>query len=292
MKKPVVVANSDVYHLPFPFFPVTITRFADREIRPYIEGDVTGKDVIYIASLYPETSDNVLEWMLTVDALKRKKVASITAVIPYMPYIRQSRVHRKGESLSAEVVAKMLSASGVDRILTFDLHNTSALSFFTVPVTHVSAISLLPSVVHVKAKDTIIVSPDEGSVPRAEYAVDLLHLPLVVLQKQRSLVVGDKMEKISLHDDVAGKTIVMVDDIISTGSTIAKAATLLKNHGAKDIIVFAVHAVFSGNAKEVLETAPIDRLIITDTLPRQLDVLPKKIERVSVAPLIQKAVVQ
>lgn len=290
MDDTVVVANTNIYNLPFPFLPVTITRFADGEIRPFVEGDVAAKKVIYTASMYPVPSDVILEWVLTIDAIKRKGAASITAVIPYMPYIRQSRVHREGESASAEAVSRILSTSGVERIITFDLHNESAVSFFTVSVTHLSALSLLPPFVTCDAR-TIVVSPDQGSAPRAKQASELLNIPLVVLHKKRSLVAGDLVEEITLRDDVTGTTAVIVDDIISTGTTIAKAVRLLKDHGCKKVVVFAVHAVFAGNAKEVLEKADIDRIIVTDTIPRVASDLPKGTEIVSIQPLLTQALV-
>src|SRR3989339_1524771 len=245
MDTTVVIADTNIYNLPFPFLPVTITRFADGEIRPFIEGEVAGKNIIYIASMYPVPSDIILEWLLTIDAMKRKGAKSITAVVPYMPYIRQSKVHRSGESASAEVVSQILSTSGVDRIITFDLHNDSAILFFTVPVVHLSALSLLPSLVSVDT-NTMVVSPDQGSAPRAKRASELLHLPLVVLTKKRSLVKGDIVEDLVLQDDVSGKTAIIVDDIISTGTTVAKATKLLKDHGCTKVIVFVVHAVFAG----------------------------------------------
>ncbi len=288
MDTTVVVANTNIYSLPFPFLPVTITRFADGEIRPFVESDFVGKKVVYVASMYPVPSDIILEWLLTIDAIKRKNAVSITAVVPYMPYIRQSKVHREGESRSAEVVSRILSTSGVDRIITFDLHNESALSFFRVHVVHLSALSLLPPLISVDAH-TIVVSPDQGSAPRAKRASELLHIPLVVLTKKRSLVAGDTVEELVLHDDVAGKSAIIVDDIISTGTTIAKAAILLKDNGCKKVIVFAVHAVFAGDAKSLLEHAGIDRLIVTDTIPRKSSDLPKGTEIVSIKPLLEEA---
>lgn len=288
MDDTVVIANTNIYSLPFPYVPVTITRFADGEIRPFIKRDVTGKKVVYVASMYPVPSDIILEWVLTIDAIKRKGASSITVLVPYMPYIRQSKVHREGESRSAEVVSRILSTSGVDKIITFDLHNESAISFFTIPVVHLSALPLLPPIVSVE-KTTIVVAPDQGSVPRAKCASELLHVPLVVLTKRRSLVSGDTVEEIVLHDDVHGKTVIIVDDIISTGTTIAKATALLKDNGCSKVIVFVIHAVFAGNAKHVLEQAGINRLIVTDTIPRDASHLPKGTEIISVKPLIQQA---
>jgi len=284
----IVIANTNVYGIPFPFLPVTITRFADGEIRPFVEHDIQGKNVVYVASMYPVPSDIILEWVLTIDAMKRKGASSITAIIPYMPYVRQSKVHREGESRSAEVVSRILSTSGVDRIMTFDVHNESALSFFTIPVRHISALSLLSPLISCDA-NTIVVSPDQGSAERAKRAAELLHVPLVVLHKKRSLTAGDVVEELNLQDDVDGKTAIIVDDIISTGSTIAKAVVLLKTHGCKKVIVFAVHAVFAGDAKQILEESSIDRLIVTNSIPRDSQYLPKGTEIVSIEPLLEKA---
>ena len=135
----------------------------------------------------------------------------------------------------------------------------------------------------------MVVSPDQGSAPRAKRASELLHLPLVVLNKKRSLVAGDTVEELVLHNDVQGKSAIIVDDIISTGSTIAKAVDLLRKNGCTKIIVFAVHAVFAGNAKQLLEEANIDRMIVTDTIPREKSDLPKGTEIVSIKPLLEQA---
>lgn len=288
MDNTVVIANTNIYSLPFPYVPVTITRFADGEIRPFIEQEIAGKKAVYVASMYPVPSDIILEWVLAIDAVKRKGITSITAVVPYMPYIRQSKVHREGESRSAEVVSRILSTSGVDKIITFDLHNESAISFFTIPVVHLSALSLLPPLV-THDDETIVVSPDQGSTPRAKIASELLHVPLVTLTKKRSLVAGDTVEEIALHDDVTGKKAIIVDDIISTGSTIVKATRLLKDHGVKQVTVFGVHAVFAGNAKQLLGGSGIDRLIVTDTIVRDTSHVPKGTEIVSIKPLLAQA---
>lgn len=267
---------------------IELTRFADGEVRPYISANVTTKHVVLKYPLYPDSSNALIQFLLIVDAIKRGNPECITAVIPYLPYVRQSRIHRNGESLSVEVIAHLLSASGIDRIITFDVHNESALSFFSIPVVHMSAISMIASQIQVD-KHTIVVSPDEGSSKRAEVAADELHVPLIVMEKERSLEKGDVIVRMDIHDDVKGKTAVIVDDIISTGWTIVHAATLLKQHGAKKVIVCAVHAILSGNAKSLLEHAGIDRLIVTDTIPRKSSDLPKGTEIVSIKPLLDQA---
>ncbi len=265
---------------------IELTRFADGEVRPYIPQNIAGKQIVLQCSLYPDPSKRIFELLLVVDALKRKHPKKITAIIPYLPYIRQSRIHRDGESLSAEVIAHLLSASGIDRMITFDVHNQSALSFFSIPVVHLSAISMIASQVHVD-KQTIAVSPDEGSAERAKIAADTLHVPLVVMEKERPLEKGDEITRMDINDDVNGKTAVIVDDIISTGGTIVHAATLLKKAGAKKVIVFVVHALFCGNAKSLLEQTKIDQLIVTDTIAKTIDELPKGTQIVSIAPLLQ-----
>lgn len=268
---------------------IELTRFADGEVRPYIQEDVCGKHVVFTHPLYPEIPDKLIQFLLIVDAIKRGKPKSITAVIPYLPYLRQSRVHRKGEPLSAKVLAHLLSTSGIDRVITIDVHNLSVLAFFSVPILHLSAMPLLAR--EVKAiKDTVIVSPDAGSAERAKEVADIVHCPLVTMKKKRSLEKGDVITNMAIHGDVRGKTAVIVDDIISTGGTIARAATLLKNRGAKKIIVIAVHGLFSAGAKRVLEHAEIDRLIVTDTIQRDKQDLPVGTETVSVAPLLEHAV--
>lgn len=289
IKVPVIISNSSAYSLPFSYLPVTITRFADGEIRPYVDVNITEKSVFYICSMYEVPSDVVMEWILTIDAIKRKNPKSITAIIPYMPYIRQSKVHRDGESKSAEVVAKILSSSGVDQIITFDFHNESALSFFSISVTHLSAVLLLPEIFQVD-DNTIVVSPDQGSANRARKAAELLHVPLVVLEKTRSYVNGDTVETMQIHDDVSGKRAIIVDDIISTGTTIVRATKLLREHHIARVEVFGVHAVFADHAKQLFDDATIDRIVVTDTIPKDIQDLPKQTEIVSIGTLLEQAI--
>jgi len=267
---------------------IELTRFADGEVRPYIPQDIAKKQVVLQYPLYPDPSEKLIELLFVVDALRRKHPQKITAVIPYLPYVRQSRIHREGESLSVEVIAHLLSTSGIDSMITFDVHNQSALSFFSIPVVHLSVIPFIASQVHA-GKQTIAVSPDEGSVERAKIAADTLHVPLVVMEKGRPLDKGDAINRMELHEEVVGKTAIIVDDIISTGGTIARAATLLRKAGAKKVIVFAVHAVFAGDAKGLLEKADIDRVIVTDTIPRAASDLPKGTEIVSIKSLLEQA---
>jgi len=265
---------------------IELTRFADGEVRPYISANVTKKHVVLNYPLYPDISNALIQFLLIADAIKRGNPKRITGVIPYLPYVRQSRIHRNGESLSFEVIAHLLSESGIDRMITLDVHNESALSFFSIPVVQISAISMIASQIQVD-KETIVVSPDQGSSKRAKVAADELHVPLVVMEKERPLEKGDEITRLEMNGDVVGKTAIIVDDIISTGTTIAKAAKLLKDNGCKKVIVFAVHAVFAGNAKSLLEQAKIDQLIVTDTIAKTIDELPKGTQIVSIAPLLQ-----
>jgi ribose-phosphate pyrophosphokinase len=268
-----------------------LTRFSDGEIRPWMQEDVRDKTVFVVESFSKPMDEYIMEMVLIGDAVKRCAPKRIIGVIPYMGYARQDKQHRIGEPISARLIAKFIEVSGFDEIIGVDLHNDAIVGFFQIPVTHISAMPVLMDAVKaLKSKSTVIVSPDVGGVRRARNAAYYMEADLIVMEKKRYLDRRDVSENFQIIGDVSGKTAVILDDIISTGGTIANSAYALKKAGAVSIIVCASHAVLSGEAKKVLEKAPIDRLIVTDTITHADSDYPKGTHIVPMAPRIAEAI--
>ena len=253
--------------LGIPLGNVDLTRFADGEIRPWIQEDVRDKTVFVLQSLSYDMDDHIMELCLMGDAIRRSAPKNMIAVIPYMGYARQDRQHRVGEPVSARVIAKFLEVSKFKEVITIDLHNDAIVGFFQVPVTHLSALSILGEEIQkFHLSDIVVVAPDVGGVKRARNLAYILDVPMVVMEKKRFLDRHDKSEACQIIGDVAGKSVVIIDDVISSGGTIINGAQSLKNSGATSVTVLVTHAVCAGNAFENVSKAPIDRMIITDTI--------------------------
>lgn len=264
---------------------IDIGRFSDGEIDVWIKEDVNNSNVFIIQSTPKPTSDNILELALIADALKRSGAHKITAVIPYLSYSRKEKQSRTGEPISAKVVADIITSSGINKIITIDLHADAIVGFFNAPVIHLSAQSILAERVRgEKLNSPIIVSPDVGGVRRARNFASLLKLPLVVIEKRRHPNMRDTIEILSMSGQIAKDSAVIIDDIISTGSTIIESALALKKEGVKKVIVCASHGVFASSALENLEKSLIDKIFVTDTISK--NITSDKIEIVSTADLI------
>jgi len=270
---------------------VELTRFADGELRPWVKDDVRDKIVFVLESLSFPMDEHVMELALLGDAIRRSAPRTMVAVVPYMGYARQDKQHRVGEPISARVIAKFLEVSKFKEVITVDLHNDAIVGFFQVPVTHVSALSELAKAVSKESLENgIVVSPDVGGVKRARNFAYALDLPMIVMEKKRFIDRHDTTESYQILGDVAGKKAIIIDDIISTGGTTAQAAISLKAAGATSVIVCATHAVCAGDAATTLTAAPIDRLIVTNTIALPEDRKPARLETVSVAPVIAQAI--
>ncbi|KKS88998.1 MAG: Ribose-phosphate pyrophosphokinase [Microgenomates group bacterium GW2011_GWC1_43_11] len=277
--------------LGIPLGNVDLTRFADGEIRPWIQEDVRDKTVFVLQSLSYDMDDHIMELCLMGDAIRRSAPKNMIAVIPYMGYARQDRQHRVGEPVSARVIAKFLEVSKFKEVITIDLHNDAIVGFFQVPVTHLSALSILGEEIQkFHLSDIVVVAPDVGGVKRARNLAYILDVPMVVMEKKRFLDRHDKSEACQIIGDVAGKSVVIIDDVISSGGTIINGAQSLKNSGATSVTVLVTHAVCAGNAFENVSKAPIDRMIITDTINWSGKKLPSFVSVVSVAPQIADAI--
>jgi ribose-phosphate pyrophosphokinase len=270
---------------------VNLERFADGELRPWIQEDVRDKTVIVIESLFNPIDEHVMELVLMGDALRRMAPKNMIAVIPYMGYSRQDKLHRIGEPVSARVIAKFLEVSMFSEIIAVDLHNDAIVGFFEVPVMHVSALPMLADKVKsMNLKDAVIISPDVGGVKRARNLAYLLDMDMVVMEKRRFLDKHDTSEMYQIIGDVKGKTAVIIDDIISTGGTTAAAATSLMEAGATSVVAMTTHGVLAGPAKDKLSQAPIAKVICSNSIDIPKEKQFEKLEVISLAPLLADAI--
>lgn len=285
------LAKSIAKKLATPVGALELSRFSDGEVRPWINEDVRDKTVFVVQSFSKPMDEYIMEMALIGDAVRRCAPKRTIGVIPYMGYARQDKQHRIGEPISARVIAKFLEASGFNEVISVDLHNDAIVGFFQIPVSHLSAMPVLVDAVKaLNLKNPAVVSPDVGGVRRARNAVYRMDADLIVMEKKRFLDRKDVSENFQIIGDVSGKTAIILDDIISTGGTIANSAQALRDAGAASVVVCASHAVLSGDAKKILEKAPIDRLIVTDTITHAPSEYPRGTQVVSIAPNVASAI--
>lgn len=271
--------------------PMIVKNFADGEIYVQVQESIRGDDVFVIQPLCNPVNENLVELLIIIDAFKRASAKTITAVIPYYGYARQDRKTSGREAITAKLVADVLTTAGADRILAMDLHTGQIQGFFNILVDHIFATPVLVDYIkglNLPASDIVAVSPDTGGVPRTRYFAKEINCSLAIIDKRRDR----HNEAIASHviGDVKDKICIMFDDIIDTAGTICEAARVLKENGAKDVYVCAAHPVFSGPALTRLENAPIKEIIVTNTIPLDIDNLPAKIKQLSVAPLLGEAI--
>lgn len=272
--------------------PTTAYDFANGETFVRFEESVRGVDAFVIQAHPAPINHWLMEQLLMVDALKRASAKRITVVAPFFPYARQDKKHKGREPISARLVTDLYKAAGANRVMSVDLHTPQIQGFFDGPVDHLWALPMLAD--HVKerwgSEDLTVVSPDSGRVRVADIWADRLGAPLAIIHKRRDPNVPNQVSVHELVGEVAGRTCVLVDDMIDTGGTIVAAAKALKENGAKRVIVAATHAVFSHPAPERLADDSIDAVIVTNTLP----ITPEKefstLTVLSIAPLIAKAI--
>jgi len=265
----------------------TITRFSDGEFTAYFEETVRGADVFLIQPTMPPT-DNLFELLLMVDAAKRASAKNIVAVLPYFGFARQDRKDKPRVAIGSKLVANMLTAAGVTRIMTMDLHADQIQGFFEVPVDHLYASTIfLPYIKeHFDLKNVVMAAPDTGGTKRANAYAKHFDLELAICYKQRR--VANEVHDMLVIGDVEGKDVLLVDDIIDTAGTLTKAADLMKAKGAKSVRALCTHPILSGPAYERLENSELSELIVTDTIPltQQSD----KIKVLSVAELFSNVI--
>lgn len=244
---------------------IEIHVFPDGEKRIRLLDKVVGESCIVVQPTSPNPDGNYMELFFIVDALKRSGASSVTAVIPYLGYQRQDHVFRDGEAVSLEVIATLLKWGGVDEIIAFDLHSIKIPEIFKIKLNHLSALPLFAQEIKKIGNNTVLISPDMGGVRRIKILSKMLsNMPYAVIEKNRDLATGE-VTMSGVTGNIKENAII-VDDMISTGNTIIKAANLLGNRGAKNIYVFATHAVFSEKAPGILQESGIKKVYVTDTI--------------------------
>ena len=263
---------------------VMITDFADGEFQPSFEENIRGNTVFIIQSTIPP-ADNLLELLMMIDAARRASARQIVAVIPYFGLARQDRKDKPRVSIGAKLVANLLTAAGVNRVITIDLHAEQIQGFFDVPVDHLFASSIfIPYIAKMKLANAVMATPDTGGTRRAAAYAKRLDIPFVICYKQRAK--ANQIETMALIGDVRGKDVILVDDIIDTGGTIVKAAQLMIDNGATSVRAFCTHPILSRDAVERIENSAFTEVIVSDTIPMHKE--SSKIKVLSTSDLISQ----
>ena len=285
------LAKKIAAHLKFELSDVRLETFPDGEFHCKIE-DVRGRDVFLIQPTCPPVNDSLMELLILIDTCLRASAERITAVIPYFGYARQDRKDEGRVPITAKLVANMVTRAGADRVLTMDLHAAQIQGFFDVPVDHMYAAPILNDhfrQMNIPEEQLVIVSPDEGSIKRAVGHAKRLGGEIAIIDKRR--LSPDKVSQENIiGGSLEGKIALMFDDMISTAGSICGAAELVKAKGAKEIHVAASHGVFAGPAIERLKKAPIDSIVVTDSIPVPEEKMLPNMKVLSVAPVMAEAI--
>ena len=278
-------------HLHISLGAAHVGRFSDGEVTVEVNQNVRARDVFVVQSTCAPTNENLMELLIMVDALKRSSAERISAVIPYFGYARQDRRPRSTRvPISAKVVANMLQAVGVARVLTMDLHADQIQGFFDIPVDNIYASPVLLGDLREKNySDLIVVSPDIGGVVRARAVAKVLNVDLAIIDKRRPK--ANVAEVMNIIGDIQDRTCLIVDDMIDTANTLCKAASALKARGASRVLAYATHPVFSGEAVSRIASSDIDQVVVTDTIPLSEEALNcGRIRQVTIAGLLAETV--
>jgi ribose-phosphate pyrophosphokinase len=268
-----------------------ITRYSDGEIDVKIEGSMRGHDVFVIQPTCHPVNENLMELFIILDALRRASAGRVTAVIPYYGYARKERKSQPREPITAKLIANVITLAGADRLLLLDLHAAAIEGFFDVPTDHLTAQQILAD--HIRSRglqQLTVVAPDAGGAKRAEAVANLLEAPIVFGYKRRES--ADQSEALAVAGDVEGRDCVVVEDMITTGGTAAAIANMLRAHGARRVLFAATHGVLTAGAPERLRSAPIDEVIVTDSIPIAPEKQGAPITVLSVAPLLAEAIIR
>ena len=287
------LAESICNHLYKPLGKADIKRFADGECSVSILEPVRGADVFIVQSTCKPVNDNLMELLVMIDAMHRASAGRITAVIPYFGYARQDRKAKSRDPISAKLVANIIEAAGADRVLTMDLHANQIQGFFDIPVDNLLGSPIF--VDHFTKKyadchdDTMVVSPDVGSVSRARAFAQKLNMPLAIVDKRRQK--ANSSEVMNIIGDVRGKHVILLDDMVDTGGSLCHAAqALMEIGGAQDVTACASHGVLSGPAIDRINSSVLDEVIFLDTIPAKPGVKCEKIKYISVAHMFAEAI--
>ncbi|MDO9366155.1 MAG: ribose-phosphate pyrophosphokinase [Methylotenera sp.] len=285
------LAQEVASHLGIELGRADVGRFSDGEVMVELLENVRGRDVFVLQSTSHPTNDSLMEVMVMVDALRRSSAGRITAAIPYLGYSRQDRRPRSARvAITAKVVANMLTGVGVNRVLTMDLHSDQIQGFFDIPVDNIYATPiLLADLLRQKHENLVIVSPDVGGVVRARACAKQLSSDLAIIDKRRPKPNVAKV--MNIIGDVAGRTCVIMDDMVDTANTLCEAAAALKKYGAVKVVAYATHPVLSGGAAERIQNSELDELVVTNTLALRPDSANcKKIRQLSAAALLAETI--
>jgi ribose-phosphate pyrophosphokinase len=269
-----------------PLGEVNYQQFSDGEMSPYLQESVRGHEVFLIQSTFPP-ADNLMELLLMVDAARRASASSVNVVIPYFGYARQDRKDKPRVAIAAKLHANLISAAGATRIMTCDLHADQIQGFFDIPVDHLDgAYIFVPYLKSIGLSNIMFASPDVGGIKRARSFAKFFDADLAVCDKHRKE--ANKVESMRLIGEVEGKDVVLVDDLVDTAGTICKAATLLKEKGARSVRAVCTHGVLSGKAYETLASSVLEEIVVTDTIPVKRE--SEKIKVLTVSNLFAKAI--
>jgi ribose-phosphate pyrophosphokinase len=272
-----------------PLGEMAITHFPDGELGVKILDNIRGKDVFIIQPTCYPPNENVMELLIVIDAMRRASAARITAVMPFYGYARQDRKDQPRVPITAKLIANLLVAAGANRLLAMDFHSQQVQGFFDIPVDHLYATPVIVKYLRERNfSDPVVVSPDPGGMKMAYNYSRLLNSNLAIVAKQR--VGPTEVESYNLVGDVAGKTAILVDDLISTGGTLCAAARLLQKREVKEIYAAVSHAVFVPVASERLKKAPIKEFIVTDSVPLRISPETLPIRVLSIAGLLADAI--
>lgn len=254
--------------LDIPVSPREIFIFPDGERRIQIQENIINEDVVIVQPTTPPVDTHYFELFFLADAAKRSGAKSVTAVVPYLGYQRQDHVFRDGEAVSLEVIVKTMQAVGIDKVISFDLHTVKIPEVFSIPMIHLSALPMFAEEIKKQSwdgLDSVLVSPDMGGIRRIKMLSELLgEMPYATIEKNRDVATG-QIEMAAIKGEITPRVII-VDDMISSGSTIVKATEALKKKGAYEVYVFVTHAVFSSDAPKILQESEVDRIYVTDSV--------------------------
>jgi len=263
--------------------------FKDEETRIRIEDNVRGADVFVVQPTCRPVDHHIMELLLMIEALRRASARRITAVIPYYGYSRQEKKSTGREPISGKLVANLITAAGANRVLAMDLHTPAIEGFFDIPVDHLRSVNVLTThCLQMELDNLVVVSPDSGGVLRANDFRARIGASLAIIAKQRPQ--PDVAEMLEMVGEVRGKNAIIVDDIISTGSSVVEAARMLMDRGARAVYAFGVHAPLAGRAAERIAESQVRQVVVTNTIPVTLAQKGDKIEVLTVAPLIAEAI--
>jgi ribose-phosphate pyrophosphokinase len=274
-----------------PLTDIHISRFADSETHVQIEECMRGQDVYIVQPTCPPVNQNLMELLITIDACRRASALQITAIVPYYGYARQDHKSTGREPISAKLVADLMATAGANRVVSFDLHAAAIQGFFNIPMDHLTAVPILAG--YFKSNEfsnAVIVSPDAGRVKLAEKYTDILQLPMVIMTKRRKGIGGKELELYNIMGDIEGKTAIIIDDVVTSGSIIQHVESLI-GAGAKDVYLSITHPILAGPALERLRSNMVKELITTNTVPvPEEKKIGGKVKVLSIAPLLAKVI--